>query len=116
MSDAPTSAEPPKPPQWKPIAALDRRVAGVLVEKAKTTPEQYPLTLNGLVSGCNQKNNRDPQMQLVAADVEEALDRLRAVGAVAEVQGSGRVLKYRHLLYEWLGVEKVELSVMAELL
>src|SRR3984893_6107575 len=116
MSDAPTSAEPPKPPQWKPIAALDRRVAGVLVEKAKTTPEQYPLTLNGLVNGCNQKNNRDPQMQVVPEDVEEALERLRAAGAVLEVQGSGRVPKYRHMMYEWLGVSKVELGVMAELL
>ncbi len=63
MSEGTPTSEPSKPPQWKPIAALDRRVAGVLVEKAKTTPEQYPLSLNALVNGCNQKNNRDPQMQ-----------------------------------------------------
>jgi uncharacterized protein len=116
MSDAPSSSEPIKPPQWKPIPALDRRVAGVLVEKAKTTPEQYPLSLNALVNGCNQKNNRDPQMQIVPEDVEEALERLRAAGAVLEVQGNGRVAKYRHMMYEWLGVSKVELGVMAELL
>ena len=116
MSDAATTSEPSRPPQWKPIAALDRRVAGVLVEKAKTTPEQYPLSLNALVNGCNQKNNRDPQMQIVPEDVEEALERLRAAGAVLEVQGSGRVPKYRHMMYEWLGVSKIELGVMAELL
>jgi uncharacterized protein YceH (UPF0502 family) len=116
MSDATPTAEPSKPPQWKPIAALDRRVAGVLVEKAKTTPEQYPLSLNALVNGCNQKNNRDPQMQVVPEDVEEALERLRAVGAIVEVQGGGRVAKYRHMMYEWLGLGKVELAVMAELL
>jgi uncharacterized protein YceH (UPF0502 family) len=116
MSEATPTSEPQKPPQWKPIAALDRRVAGVLVEKAKTTPEQYPLSLNALVNGCNQKNNRDPQMQVVPEDVEEALERLRAAGAVLEVQGSGRVPKYRHMMYEWLGVSKVELGVMAELL
>jgi uncharacterized protein YceH (UPF0502 family) len=103
-------------PRWKPLSRIDRRVAGVLIEKAKTTPEQYPMTVNGLVNGCNQKNNRDPQMQLEEADVLESIDRLKGVKAVVEVQGSGRVPKFRHLMYEWLGVDKVELAVMAELL
>ena len=103
-------------PRWRPIGRIERRVAGVLVEKAKTTPEAYPLSLNALVNGSNQKNNRDPQMQLEEADVSEALDNLKGMGAVAEIQGSGRVAKFRHLLYEWLGVDKVELAVMAELL
>src|ERR1700676_3813314 len=117
MTDANASAESPAlPPQWKPLSALDRRVIGVLVEKAKTTPEQYPLTLNSLVTGCNQKNNRDPQMNVQVEDVEEAIERLRAFGALVEVQGSGRVPKYRHMMYDWLGVNKVELGVMTELL
>jgi len=103
-------------PRWQPIAAIDRRVLGVLVEKAKTTPDTYPLSLNALVTGCNQKNNRHPLTQYEAEDVEGSLDRLRMLGAVAAVQGSGRVGKYRHYMYEWLGVEKVELGVMAELL
>jgi uncharacterized protein YceH (UPF0502 family) len=103
-------------PKWRPLNRTDRRVAGVLIEKAKTTPDQYPMTLNGLVTGCNQKSNRDPQMQLEEDGVMDALDRLKSVGAVSEVQGSGRVPKFRHLLYEWLGVDKVELAVMAELL
>lgn len=116
MSEAAPTTEPGRPPQWKPLAPLDRRVIGVLVEKAKTTPEQYPLSLNALVTGCNQKNNRDPQMQVEPEDVDEAIDRLRAAGALVEVQGSGRVLKYRHMMYDWLGVNKVELGVMTELL
>jgi uncharacterized protein YceH (UPF0502 family) len=109
------TVESPKP-RWRPLGRVDRRVAGVLVEKAKTTPEQYPMTINGLVNGCNQKSNRDPQMQMEENDVVESLDRLKAVAAVVEIQGSGRVAKFRHLMYEWLGVDKVELAVMAELL
>jgi len=74
------------------------------------------MSLNGVVTGCNQKSNRSPILQLEADQVEESLDRLRQLGAVALVEGSGRVQKYRHYLYEWLGVGKVELSVMIELL
>ncbi|HZZ70808.1 MAG TPA: DUF480 domain-containing protein [Pirellulales bacterium] len=103
-------------PRWQPIKALDRRVLGVLAEKAKTTPEAYPLSLNALVTGCNQKSNRAPLMEIEADVVEASIDRLKQLGAVVEVQGSSRVARYRHLLYEWLGVDKVELSVMAELL
>lgn len=101
---------------WQPLSPRQRRVAGVLVEKAKTTPDAYPLTLNALTNGCNQKSNRSPQLNLSAEDVAEALEELRSMGAVAEVQSGGRVAKFRHLLYEWLGVDKVELAVMAELL
>lgn len=103
-------------PKWAPIEAIDRRVLGVLVEKAKTTPDNYPLTLKGLISGANQKSNRFPQMEVDDDRVEESLDRLRGLGAVSIIQGDGRVEKYRHLAYDWLGVDKVELAVMAELL
>src|SRR5262245_51294211 len=103
-------------PTWKPLNPTQRRVAGVLVEKAKTTPEQYPLSLNALTTGCNQKNNRQPLTNLTQDQVEQAIDELREMGAVVEVQGSGRVPKYKHCLYEWLGVEKIELAIMAELL
>jgi uncharacterized protein YceH (UPF0502 family) len=102
--------------RWRPLNSIDRRVLGTLGEKAKTTPDAYPMTLNGLVAGCNQKSNRAPVLQLEPDQVEESLDRLREFGAVALVEGSGRVQKYRHYLYEWLGVSKVELSVMIELL
>jgi uncharacterized protein YceH (UPF0502 family) len=91
-------------------------VVGVLIEKAKTTPDAYPMTLNSLTNGCNQKSNRSPQMNLAADDVEQLIEELRDMGAVLEIQGSGRVLKYRHQMYDWLGVDKVELAVMGELL
>jgi len=112
-----TSPESPAPaPRWRPLNSIDRRVLGVLGEKAKTTPDTYPMSLNAVVAGCNQKSNRSPVLQLEPDQVEESLDRLREFGAVALVEGSGRVQKYRHYLYEWLGVNKVELSVMIELL
>ena len=103
-------------PQWQPLSRTDRRVAGVLIEKAKTTPSAYPMTVNAITNGCNQKSNRFPTLQLETEDVEESLERLRHLGAVGQIEGYGRVDKFRHYLYEWLGVDKVELSVMAELL
>lgn len=114
-TDIATSAND-APRRWQPLNLRQRRVLGVLVEKAKTTPDAYPMTLNGLVAGCNQKSNREPQMNLSSDDVEQVLEELRAMGAVTEVQGSGRVAKYRHHAYEWLGVEKTELAVMTELM
>jgi hypothetical protein len=114
--DEPTQSSAEPAARWRPLNSIDRRVLGTLGEKAKTTPDAYPMTLNGLVAGCNQKSNRAPVLQLEADQVEESLDRLREFGAVALVEGSGRVQKYRHYLYEWLGVSKVELAVMIELL
>ncbi|MGI6418132.1 MAG: DUF480 domain-containing protein [Thermoguttaceae bacterium] len=111
---SPGSHEPQ--PRWQPLSRIDRRVAGVLIEKAKTTPSAYPMTLNAITTGCNQKSNRFPSMELTADDVEESLERLRRLGAAGVIEGSGRVDKFRHYLYDWLGVDKVELSVMAELL
>jgi uncharacterized protein YceH (UPF0502 family) len=118
MSTDSTDAAPvaPSVPKWQPLNSRQRRVLGVLIEKAKTTPDAYPMTIHGLVAGSNQKSNREPQMSMSGEDVEQALDELRGLGAVTEVQGTGRVAKYRHHAYEWLGVEKVELAVMAELL
>ena len=107
---------PPPPPRWKPLGSRQRRVMGVLIEKAKTTPDGYPMTVNALINGCNQKSNRWPLMNLSQEDIEQALGELREMGAVVEIQGGGRVPKYRHQMYEWLGVDKVEIAVMAELL
>ena len=58
------ATDQPAAPRWRPISAVERRVLGVLVEKAKTTPENYPLSVNALRAGCNQKSNRSPMMQL----------------------------------------------------
>lgn len=116
MSTQATSSDTTTARRWQPLGSAERRVLGVLVEKAKTTPENYPLSLNAIRTGANQKNNRSPLTQYEEEHVEEALESLRKVGAVSVIQGSGRVDKYRHLAYEWLGVDKVELAVMAELL
>lgn len=100
----------------RPLDRIERRILGVLVEKAKTTPDAYPMSLNALTTGCNQKSNRDPQMSLTDSEVESGIERLRQLGAIAEVQGNGRVPRYRHYMYEWLTVDKLELAVITELL
>ena len=115
MSDENADSAEEKP-KAVPISPNARRVLGVLVEKAKTTPDNYPLSLAGLISGCNQKSNRDPKMDLDDNDALLALDELRELGASREVQGSGRVTKYRHAAYEWLDVESPGAAVMTELL
>ncbi len=111
-----TEHDGPWTPTWKPLSPEQRRVLGVLIEKAKTTPATYPMTHNAILLGCNQKNNRDPLMTLAAADVERILEELRVLGAVTEAHESTRSTKFRHRGYEWLGVERAELAVMAELL
>jgi uncharacterized protein YceH (UPF0502 family) len=101
---------------WVPLAPRERRILGVLVEKAKTTPEYYPLTLAAVLTGCNQKSNRDPVTNYDQDDVEDTLQELRRKGAVVMVEAGGRVVRWKHTLYDWLKVSKVELAVMAELL
>ena len=93
-----------------------RRVLGVLIEKAKTMPGSYPMTVNAIVAGCNQKNNRDPLTSLDEADVMNALNDLDNLGVVEVIDWVGRVPKYKHLAYDWLSVGAVELAVLAELL
>ena len=101
----------------RPLDAVERRVLGVLIEKGKTTPEAYPLSLNAIVTGCNQKSNRDPLMNVDEDQVGRAIETLRAAGVVAEIYGSGRVPRYRHYGYEWFGgIDKEDLSILAELL
>jgi len=113
--DAATGVEPAGK-TVRPLDANERRVLGVLIEKAKTTPDQYPLSLNALVTGCNQKSNRDPVMMLDEEQVMRAVRSLQTSGAVAEVFGSGKLPRYRHLAYDWLGVGKEELAIVGELL
>lgn len=102
--------------KWTQLNRLQRRVLGVLVEKSKTTPETYPMTLNSLTNGCNQKNNRSPLMNLSQDEVLKTLDSLRTLGVVTEVHGDGRVPKYKHQMYDWMGIDRPESAVMTELL
>lgn len=111
------SSETPSiaPAEWPTLDRLERRVLGVLVEKAKTTPDAYPLSVNALVTGCNQKSNRDPLMDVSDLDAEETLERLKKRGWAIQITG-GRVVRWRHALYEAWQVGKVELAVLGELL
>jgi uncharacterized protein len=116
-TNAGSSGESAQPtPKWRPLSPRQRRVLGVLVEKAKTTPDAYPMSVNAIVAGCNQKSNRSPIMNLSPEDVEDVLGELRQFGVVAEVQQGGRVPRYRHYMHDWLGVDKFELAVTTELL
>ncbi len=103
-------------PAWKLLGPDQRRVLGVLVEKAKTTPAGYPMTLNAIAVGCNQKNNRDPITQLTADEVETVLVELQNLGVVIESPEATRAVKYRHRAYEWFRVDRAELAVLTELL
>src|SRR6476659_6469141 len=107
MSESATSTQP-----WPVLAPRERRVLGVLIEKQKTTPDGYPLSLNAVVTGCNQKSNRDPVMSLEDHEVEETLEALQQKALATRVE-SGRVDKFRHLLYERWIVGKVEIAVLA---
>ena len=100
--------------EWPVLSVAERRVLGVLVEKQKTT-DTYPLTLNALITGANQKSNRDPLLDLTDDQIDEALAALQKKGLVMRVV-SGRVDKWKHVLYETWSVNSVELAVLAELL
>ena len=77
------------------LSLLETRVLGVLVEKQHTVPDTYPLTLNALVAGCNQKTSRDPVIEASEAEVQAAIDRLKSLSLVMESSG-GRVMRYAH--------------------
>lgn len=111
-----TMTQEAQPATWPVLGTLERRVLGVIVEKAKTTPDAYPLSINALVTGCNQKSNRDPILNVSEDEVEETLAELQKKGLVIRVQGYGRVERWRHQVYESLKVDKVELAILAELL
>jgi uncharacterized protein len=87
----------------RPLTPVQARILGTLMEKARTVPDSYPLTLNALASGCNQKSSRDPVMQLPDALLLEALDELRALNLVIESSG-GRASRYEHNFLRVMGV------------
>ncbi len=95
----------------------EQRVLGCLIEKRWTTPEQYPLSLNGLRLACNQSTNRDPVTSYDETTVREAAQRLSLYGLARLASGHGsRATKYRHLAEEALGLGREELAVLAVLL
>lgn len=93
------------------------RVLGCLIEKDRTTPEYYPLTLNALVSACNQKSNRNPVVLYDRDSVGKTVDGLRWKGWVVVVDEAGsRTEKYRHAFLEKSGLGEREMAVLAELM
>jgi uncharacterized protein YceH (UPF0502 family) len=85
------------------ITPIEARVLATLMEKARTVPDSYPLTLNSLLLGCNQKSSRDPAMELTETDVSAAVDTLRERGLVNETAG-GRTVRFTHNAQRGLGV------------
>lgn len=97
--------------------AVEIRVLGCLVEKQRTTPDAYPLSLNALRLACNQTTNRDPVVSYEEATVSDALRRLAQRGWTRLASGAGsRARKYRHLLPEALGLDDAEVSLLAVLM
>ena len=93
------------------------RVLGCLIEKQRTTPDVYPLSLNALRLACNQSTNRDPVVEYDEPTIRDALQRLSARGWVRLASGPGsRAVKYRHLFDEALHVSGPEISLLAVLM
>jgi uncharacterized protein YceH (UPF0502 family) len=85
------------------LSPIQARVLGTLMEKARTVPDSYPLTLNSLLLGCNQKSSREPLMELQEADVASALSELKTTGLVRETSG-GRTTRFEHNFQRGVGV------------
>lgn len=101
----------------QPLTPDECRALGTLIEKAITTPAQYPLTLNALLLGINQKSNREPVIEIDDTRVLRAADGLAAKSLARAVSLSGaRVEKFRHIANETFGLRAPELSLLCELL
>ena len=97
------------------LSLLEARALGVLVEKAHTVPDSYPLSLNALLSGCNQKTARDPVLQATEAEVQVAADALKALHLVFESSGS-RVTRYEHNLGRTMALPAQSVALVATLM
>lgn len=97
------------------LSLLETRVLGVLAEKQRTVPDSYPLTLNSLVSGCNQKSSRDPVIEATEAEVQAALDSLRALSLIVETSG-GRASRYAHNIERVLHIPTQSTALLALLM
>jgi hypothetical protein len=96
------------------LSLLETRVVGVLVEKQHTVPDTYPLTLNALVAGCNQKTSRSPVLEATEAQVQSALDHLKSLSLVVESSG-GRVMRYAHNAGKALQLPPQSVAILATL-
>jgi uncharacterized protein YceH (UPF0502 family) len=97
------------------LSLLETRVLGVLAEKQRTVPDSYPLTLNSLISGCNQKSSRDPVIEAGESEVQSALDSLRSLSLIVETSG-GRASRYGHNLERVLHVPTQSTALLSLLM
>jgi uncharacterized protein YceH (UPF0502 family) len=97
------------------LSLLETRVLGVLVEKQHTVPDTYPLTLLALTAGCNQKTSRDPIVNASEAEVQSAIDHLKALSLVVESSG-GRVMRYAHNVGRVLAIPAQAVALVAALM
>ena len=97
------------------LSLLETRVLGVLAEKQRTVPDSYPLTLNSLVSGCNQKSSRDPVIEASEAEVQAALDGLRRLSLIVETSG-GRASRYAHNIERVLHIPTQSTALLSMLM
>lgn len=102
-------------PSERPLTPNEARVLGTLMEKARTVPDSYPMTLNTLLAGCNQKTSRDPLMQLTEAEAQEALQSLKSIGLALESSGS-RTTRYEHNFQRGMGVPEQSAVLLGLLL
>lgn len=116
--DQPLQASRPAAGGIAPLTAEEARVLGCLVEKESTTPEYYPLTLNAVVTACNQSSNRDPVVSYSEATVQQALETLKALQFVFQVTLAGaRTQKFKHnLTGKFPRLDKAGLALMCTLL
>jgi hypothetical protein len=99
------------------LSDVELRVLGCLVEKQMTTPATYPMTLNALVTACNQRSNRSPVVDYAPVTVDDGIERLRERGLARTVHGKGdRALKYRHVVDEVWRLDAAEVAVLAVLM
>lgn len=99
-----------------PVLSLaETRVLGTLIEKQRTVPDTYPLSVNALAAGCNQKTSRNPVLELGEADILHAIDSLRELGLVYEMSG-GRVARFAHKIEHTLGIPTQASALIAVLL
>jgi uncharacterized protein YceH (UPF0502 family) len=96
------------------LSLLEARVLGVLVEKAHTVPDSYPLSLNSLTLGCNQKTARDPVLNATESEVQAALDALKSLSLVFESSGS-RVTRWEHNVGRAMGLPSQSVALLAVL-
>jgi hypothetical protein len=97
------------------LSLIEARVLSVLVEKQHTVPDIYPLSLNALTAGCNQKTSRDPVMNASEAEVQAGIDRLRNASLVVESSG-GRVMRYAHNVERALGLPSQAVALLATMM